>query len=126
MKSLARIGPSNSAPHRAQIVERAAEIGRVGEHADRVGDAAHRRARARRVDADRADRAARRRGALDLHDEARAGPRQRRPRLRRVGSADASTDTPSSRPRRLALARDDFGEDPPSATARLDESSSRR
>ena len=39
MKSLARIGPSNAARTAAQIVERAAEIRRVGEHADRIGGA---------------------------------------------------------------------------------------
>ena len=113
MKSLARIGPRNSAPDRPQIVERPAEIGRVGEHADRVGraaigagDGARRRL---------AGRIAPREGEPRFTSRMKRAPGRASAalRLRRVGCRREGSRPKPVEPRRHvgALARDDFGED---------------
>ncbi len=101
--------PEILAPHRPQIVERSAEIRRVGEHADRVRGAAIGARERSRVGAG-PDRSRRGGAALHLHDEACAGPGQRRLEASpgRLGLAaeprqpDGDVD---------ALAGDDLGED---------------
>ena len=98
--------PVEALPHLPQVAQRTTEILAVGEHADRVGD---RRIGARRS-ADR-HRAAmtRRRSALDLHDEPRAGPRQRRTQAARgrIGSDRAG----QARGDFVAFARHNAGQD---------------
>jgi hypothetical protein len=103
--------PVMDAPDRRQVVERAAEEGPVGEHADRVGDAGISSRLRRRIGA-RPDRAGRRRGLLHLHDEARAGPGQRR-RQAEPGRLRPGQGVGAAQPRRDVdpLARDDLAED---------------
>jgi hypothetical protein len=74
-------------PHRAQVIERAAEEGTVGQHAHRGGDAGIGVGLCRSVAISR-DHARGRRGFLDLHDEAGAAPSQ--------GGSEAAPRRPGS------------------------------
>ena len=67
--------PVEHAPHRRQVLERAAEERPVGQHADRGGGAGIGFGLDGRIDL--RDLARRRRGLLDLHDETRAGGGER-------------------------------------------------
>ena len=109
---LRKDGPGERGADRAQIVERAAEIGRVGEHADRVGGAGISARLGGGIG--RGQGPGRGRSLLHLHDEARAAPGEGRAqaelgrrRLRaQIGEADSGEPGRHVRP----LARDDLAE----------------
>ena len=117
--------PVELAPSGREIVERAAEICAVAQHAERIGDSGISARQSGRIGA-RADRALRGRRLLDFEDEARAGLSERlgEAAVRRPRASAQRVERNAVEPARklLALRRRNLAEDPgASATARLDE-----
>ena len=114
-KILAQDRPVEAAAHDREIEKRTAEIGRIGEHADRIGDIAISDSHFFRLVARRG--ALGRRSALHFHDEARPGARESRGQAtgRRCGTGTQilKTDAVEARHDVDALARDNLAQDAP-------------